>query len=267
VIDELARGLKAVGIRGRQRDRILTEFADHLACDPEADLGDPRELAAQFADELASDGARRAAYTTFCALAAVAFAVGIPQLTLPTAPDIFGGRSILLVAPATLALVLGAQVAFAAGCLAALRAWRLDGPRDVPLVRRRIAVALAAGAATAAGSALYAVNFWGVVPTWWGVLAVAAAGAAAIPLAISAVAYGRVSGVAVSRPAPARGLSADLGPLARPWLIGLGAVLTMLASTSVLERSVVAGLLRAGFEATAFTVAFMIFRRPLALSD
>ena len=267
MIDELRRELTAVGIRGRQRDRILIEFADHLACDPDAQLGDPRELAAQFADELASDGARRTAYTTFFALAAVAFAVGVPELTLPSVPDITGGRSLLLVGPATLALVIGAQVAFAAGCLAALRAWRLDGPHDVPLIRRRIAVALAAGAATAAGSAGYAVNFWGVVPHWWSLLAVAAAGAAAIPLTVSSIAWARTSRVAVSRAAPLRGLSADLGPLARPWLIGLAAVLTMLAATTVLERSIVEGLLRAGFEAAAFAVAFVVFRRPLALSD
>jgi len=39
VIDELARELASVGIRGRRRERILTEFADHLTCDPEAQLG------------------------------------------------------------------------------------------------------------------------------------------------------------------------------------------------------------------------------------
>jgi hypothetical protein len=65
MIDELRRELAAVGIRGRQRDRILAEFADHLACDPAAELGDPRTLATQFADELAIDSARRSALWTF----------------------------------------------------------------------------------------------------------------------------------------------------------------------------------------------------------
>jgi hypothetical protein len=266
VIDELARELSAVGIRGRQRDRILTEFADHLACDPDAKLGDAREIAAQFADGLAGDSARHTALATFCALAGVAFAVGIPQLTLPTVPDIAGGRSLLLVAPATLAMVIGAQVAFAAGCLAALRALRFGGAHDVPLIRRRIAVALAAGSVTAAGSALYAVNFWRVVPHWWGLLAVASAVAAAVPLAAAAAAYARTSGLAVSSTAPARGLSADLGPLARPWLIGGAAVLAMLVATSVLEGSVIAGTIRAAFEAALFAVCFGALRRPLALT-
>jgi hypothetical protein len=65
VIAELGRELAAVGIRGRERDRILAEFADHLACDPDAVLGDPRELARQFADDLATDTTRRAALWTF----------------------------------------------------------------------------------------------------------------------------------------------------------------------------------------------------------
>jgi hypothetical protein len=266
MIDELARELTAVGIRGRQRDRILTEFADHLACDPEANLGDAREIAAQFADELAGDSARHTALATFCALAGVAFAVGIPLLTLPTVPDIAGGRSLLLVAPATLAMVIGAQVAFAAGCLAALRALRFGGTHDVALIRGRIAVALAAGSVTAAGSALYAVNFWGLVPHWWALLATASAGAAAVPLAAASAAYARTSRIAVSTTASARGLSADLGPLARPWLIGGVAVLAMLVGTSLLEGSVIEGTIRAAFEAALFAACFVAFRRRLGLT-
>jgi hypothetical protein len=266
LIDELGGELAAVGIRGRRRERILAEFADHLACDPEADLGDPHELAAQFAAELAGDSARHAAFATFFALAGVAFAVGVPQVTLPTLPDITSGRSTWLVGTATLAMIIGAQVAFAAGCLAALRALRFDGARDVSVVRRRIAVALAGGAATAAGSALYALNFWGIVPDWWAILAVVSAGAAALPLAIASFAYTRGRGIEVTGTAPPRGLSADLGPLARPWLIGAAAVLLMLVGTSFAEGSVLAGAIRASFEAALFAVCFVAFRRPLALA-
>jgi hypothetical protein len=264
VIDDLRRELTTVGIRGRARDRILAEFEDHLACDPEAQLGDARTLARQFADELGSDTARRSAFSTFGALAVVAFAVGVPQLALPTGPDLFGGRSVLLVGAATLAMVIGAQVAFAAGCLAALRALR--APRDVSLVRRRTGVALAAGAATALGGALYAVNFWGVVPPWWGFLAVAAAAAAAVPLGASALAYAGASRIVVSDRTPPRGLSTDLGSFARPVLIGVGAVAAMTAATAVLEGSLVQGLLRGAFEGLAFAVCFVAFRRYLALS-
>jgi hypothetical protein len=264
VIEELARELAAVGIRGRQRERILAEFADHLACDPDARLGEPRDLARQFADELATDAARRTAFATFGALAVVAAAVVLPQLTLPRVPDITGGTSALLVAPATLAMLLGAQVAFAAGFLAALRALRLEGPQDVPLIRRRSAVALAAGAATAVGSALYAVNFRGVVPSWWFALALAGAAASALPLAATAADYSRSGGIAVS-PGVVHGLAVDLGPLGRPALIGTAAVLAMLVGASFAEHSVVEGAIRAALEGIAFAACFLALRRSLAL--
>jgi hypothetical protein len=266
VIDELSRELGAVGIRGRRRERILAEISDHLACDPHADVGEPRVLAQEFADDIATASARRTALVTFLSLAAVALAVGVAQATLPTVPDITGGRSIWLVGAATLAMIIGAQIAFAAGCLAGLRGLRLAGPQEVPLVRRRVVVALVAGAATAAGSALYAVNFRGVVPEWWAVVAIAAAAAAAVPLLVSFFAYAGSGGIQVSRTSPPRGLSADLGPFARPWLIGAAAVLAMFLGTSVVESSVVEGAIRAAFEATAFGLCFLLFRRPLALT-
>jgi hypothetical protein len=264
VIDELGRELAAVGIRGRRRDRILAEFEDHLACDPEARMGEPRELARQFADELATDAARRTAFATFVALAVVAAATGLAQQTLPTVPDITGGRSTVLVGAATLLMIVGAQIAFAAGCLAALRALRLEGPQDVPLICRRSAVGLAAGASTALGSALYAVNFHAVVPGWWFAFAVAGAGAAALPLAVSTLAYVRGAGVQVSVDAP-RGLAADLGPLAQPALIGATATSAMFLATTFAERSVAAGAIRAAFEGALFAVCFFALRRVLVL--
>ena len=263
MIEQLGRELTAAGIRGHRRDRILAEFADHLACDPQAELGEPRALAQQFADELAVQTTRRAAVWAFGALAFVAIAVGVPAVTLPTAPDIAGGRSLVLAGLATLALVVGAQVAFAAGCIAFVRALR--HPEDVALVRRRTAVALGAGTLTALGSALYAVNFFADVPTWWAVFSVTAAGAAVLPLLVPARACLLVGELRITR-RYAQGLSADLGPLANPLLIGAGVILLMLAAGSVAERSLVEGALRAGFEAVAFSVCFVALRRPLALT-
>lgn len=272
MIDELGRELAAVGIRGRRRDRILAEFADHLVCDPDAELGEPHELAAQFANELASTAARRNAVYAVGALSIVAVVLVVPQLLLPGVPDIAGGRSVALAGLATLAMVVGAQVAFAAGSLAALRAWRLRHvpalpAQEVTVLRRRVAVALAGGAATAVGVDLYAVNFWNVVPSWWAALAVAAAGAAALPLGATAVAQARTSMLYVSRGGAPGGLRADLGLFGRPWLIGGAAVLAMLVATSVAEGSLIEGALRAGFEAFAFAVCFFGFRRFLALTS
>jgi hypothetical protein len=60
--DDLHGELTSVGITGALRNRILAEFDDHLAVDPEADLGAPPALARQFANELGTSRARRAAY-------------------------------------------------------------------------------------------------------------------------------------------------------------------------------------------------------------
>jgi hypothetical protein len=74
------------------------------------------------------------------------------------------------------------------------------------------------------------------------------------------------SSITVSQEEAARGLGADLGPFARPWLIGGAAVATMLVATSILEGSVVEGALRGGFEAMLFVGCFLALRRPLALT-
>ncbi|MDQ6803991.1 MAG: hypothetical protein M3065_03270, partial [Actinomycetota bacterium] len=59
-LDQLADELGARGVTRGDRARIVLELRDHIACarDSEDRLGDPRELAASFADELASDRAR-----------------------------------------------------------------------------------------------------------------------------------------------------------------------------------------------------------------
>ncbi len=83
----LGRELSAVGITGRARRRILDEFADHLACDPSAQLGEPAALARQFADEVGSARARRAAVVSFGALALAGSLFG---LALVTSDSVFG---------------------------------------------------------------------------------------------------------------------------------------------------------------------------------
>ena len=272
MIDELGRELTARGVDRRRRERILDEIADHLACDPDADLGEPRALAAQFADELAASAARRAAWTAFAALTLVAAALLATQAALPAVPDIASGRSVVLAAVAGLCVFAGAQVAFVAGSLAALRALRLRrepalAAAEVALLRRRTAVALGAGAATAAGIALYALNFWDQVPRWWSLLSVVLAAAAVAPLAAAALAHARAGALAVSVEGQAGGFAADLGPLARPRAIGVAAVAAMLVGASLAERSLVEGVERAAVEAIAFTAGYLALGRPLGLSS
>jgi hypothetical protein len=84
----LGRELTAVGISGRLRRRILAEIADHLATDPDAQLGDPALLAGQFADELGTQRALTAAIAGFAALAfaGVVFAAAF----VLSGPGVFG---------------------------------------------------------------------------------------------------------------------------------------------------------------------------------
>src|SRR5690242_18567400 len=80
-LEELSRSLSEVGIRGRQRARILAEFSDHLECEPGAVLGAPGDVARQFADELGTARARRAGFRAFAALAFVGVLFAIAFLS------------------------------------------------------------------------------------------------------------------------------------------------------------------------------------------
>lgn len=160
-LNALESELKQAGIPPRRRARILTEFSDHLHENPEAELGVPRELARQFADELGTRLARVTAYRAFGVLAVAATVLGVMFIE--------GGRtwggwvgygshptSAYMPSwwvPLMVVWFISAQVAFAAGSLALLRAWRLRrqtviSAADAAILNRRVAVGLAAGAVT-----------------------------------------------------------------------------------------------------------------------
>src|SRR5664280_598296 len=84
-LDALRDELTVAGIRGTRRERIVTEIADHLACDPAAQLGPPREIAHRFADELGTLNARRAAGRSFAALAIAGLLFGAAFAGSPAA--------------------------------------------------------------------------------------------------------------------------------------------------------------------------------------
>ncbi|HEX3976259.1 MAG TPA: hypothetical protein VHW96_08325 [Solirubrobacteraceae bacterium] len=149
----LGQELSAAGIQGRLRGRILAEYADHLACDPEAQLGEPRALARQFADEVGSTRARRAAVIAFAALAlagilfAVAFVTSSSAFGAAPKGGPVSGRI------ATGLAILSSQVAFVAGMLAVLR-WvqrRRSGvlpAAEATVIVRRAAVGVLSGILT-----------------------------------------------------------------------------------------------------------------------
>jgi hypothetical protein len=92
---ELARA----GIRGRLARRIVLELEDHLRCNPDANLGAPREIAERFAEELRVPRTRRSTYAGFAALALAAVLLGVPTRGMSAAggwPDTFGARGLVV---------------------------------------------------------------------------------------------------------------------------------------------------------------------------
>jgi hypothetical protein len=160
-LDEFDLELTRVGIPVRRRKRILAEFADHLHEDPRADLGTPHELAREFADQMGTRLARVTAYRAFgvLALAAAVLVVMFFEGGRTWGGWVgYGSHPISDYMPSwwTPLLVVWfftAQVAFAAGSLALLRAWRLRhqpviSAQDAAILNRRAALGLAAGAVT-----------------------------------------------------------------------------------------------------------------------
>ena len=216
---ELEAELGAVGIRGSRRRRILAETEDHLheSRDPVL-FGDPKLIAARFADELATSGARRAADFAFVALgpAGLAYALLI-GLNRP-GPDITSAKTLWLGLTSAAVLALAPQISLAAGLLAIALAWRLRTTTAAPaaairLLHRRAAVALGAGAATFAGAAVYAVEYTPAVPSWWTNFAFAATGTALVPIVFAAVTLRRTARLKAQALGPAGDVFDDLAPL------------------------------------------------------
>lgn len=274
-IDGLRRELTTVGIRGRRRDRILAEFADHLSCDPKADLGSPRELALEFADELGTSRARRGAFAVFAALALVGTMLATflvyefgPVTHQTAAVDIAG--AILLVA---------AQVAFASGALALLRAAQRRRAFTVPraeavVLVRRSAVALGAGlvAMTALLIAALVLSYVGHTGARAHALAIAVAGGAtllaALPYVMSA------ARLLPSKPGDAGDIFEDIGRFTpttlrgHPWLVALlvaGGLGLLTAAAGVIQSDPYDGILRGLAEATACIAGFALLGPFLGL--
>jgi hypothetical protein len=277
-LERLSAELGRLGIRGRLRDRILVEAADHLAEGDPDRFGDPAELARQFVDELGTAAARRAALRAFAALALAGAAYGVVGVSLGR-QDVAGAPQPALGVLAAAGAVLLPQVAFVAGMLAALRAWRRRRALVVPaaevqLVLRRTLVALAAGAGTLACAALYAFEFRDGLGAVWSDAALAAAGAAFVAVTAVAAATLRAARLRPQAAGPAGDLFDDLGPLVparyrgRPWAF---ACLVALAAGGVVVFAGIAqsdpidGAIRALTEALACLAGFWALRKPLGL--
>lgn len=243
-LDELARELAAVGIRGARLRRILDEAADHLhESGDTAAFGAPRFVAQRFADELATVSVRRSAFAAFAALAPAGIAFAGLFATLGRGGDITAARTLPVGIAAAALMLIAPQVAFASGVLAVLRAWGLRALDAAPaaelaVVRRRAAVALTSGAVTLAAVGVYAYEYSSGLTHAWLLAAAVALPVAALPLFL--VAPGLARGARL-RPAIAgeRGdLTTDLGPHATPWR----------TCFALVAAAAVAALIGAGFD-------------------
>lgn len=244
-MSELRAELSRVGIRGGLADRIEAELADHLACNPDADLGSPRLIAEAFADELRLPRTRRAAYLGFGGLALAALLL---LVVLGNAPRHTGAAGDTI-AFAGLALVLGAQVAFVAGVLALWGVVRGTAPA---VVQRRVLVALAGGALVFAAEAVDAV----AQQRWIVLLALAP-----VPLlAASALHLRTAVALTPARTVGARGFS----PIEAA-AVGVAIVALMVLGSAVAEHSWVEGISRGVLEALAFAAGFLVLGRSLGI--
>jgi hypothetical protein len=283
-LDDLDAQLARAGIRGARRNRIVTEFADHFSCDPHADLGDPATIATQFADELGTSFARKAAFQAFVALSLVGILVVVRAVAL--LPLRAGGFGTADTASLLIAAV-AAQVAFVSGGLGLLRALRLRGRGVIPrgeasVLARRAGIGLAAGVVTIVAfplSQAYRAHPGAVTiashstNVWWPLALVAGV----IVLVAAAPAVVRAARLRPHTAGPADDLLADLGPLqpvARriaggsinrlAFTIAAGIAILM-ALAGVAANDPYDGVLRGLLESGAFLAAYAVLGRYLAI--
>jgi len=273
--DELAR----TGIGGRLQRRIVAEFADHLACDPSAELGSPSLLARQFADELGTSRARVAAFRAFGALALGGVLFGVAVLTAAA----LGGVARVNVSTPLIAVmltcILAGQVAFVAGGLGVLRALRLRGDDvvctdEAIVLARRAGVGLASGVVTMLALPAIALGAPHALTSAWRVYALAASGVGigvmllAAPAVVAAV---RVRPLVNGR---AGDLFSDLGLFApralegSPWRFALlvaFALALVTAASGLAGGDPYDGALRGLFEAAGCLAGYATLSRYLGL--
>ena len=266
MIDELDRELAACGVPAHRRRRIRVELEDHLACDPSADLGDPRELARQFADELGTAYARRAGFAAFLLL--VPFGLLFGALFAFAAVYTASGPPALKIA-----LVVGVQLAFVGGTLALLRAWRLRRLVAIPaaearILLRRAGLAVGGAAVTVAALGLLVSGYYAVVQ--WSLLSLAwitfGVGCAAVVLGGAVI--GRAFRLLPLAEGESGDLSFDLGVDADPWQLALviaGGVAFCIALAGVVQSDPLDGLVRALGDGSLCLAGFAVLGRPLGL--
>jgi len=265
-LDRLDRELAGLGVPARRRRRIRLELEDHLACDPNAGLGDPAALARQFADELGTAYARQAALAGFVSLVPL----GLLFVALFALTAVYTTSA----PPAlTLALVVGVQLAFVGGMLAVLRALRLRRLAVVPasearVLLRRTGLGLAGGGITVAALGLLASGYYPVVQWSHPSFAWVTVGVGAASLLLGGGALARAARLLPAAAGTPHDLSFDLGVRADPWRLAFliaGAVVLCIALAGVVQADPIDGLVRAVGDGTLCLAGFALLGRPLGL--
>ncbi len=281
-LNALDTELGDAGIPAARRRRILAEFADHLHEEPAARLGDPRDLARQFADELGTRLARAAAFRAFLALALTA--VGIAAMVLEVGRT--HGFKIITqghtptpgwAAPVLMVTFLAGELALADGGTGLLRAWWLRGRAvisagEATVLVRRAAVGTAAGAVTLLVLPTLALAFPRQMGGAWSAGAWALTGVGL--LALGAVVPSLRSALRL-RPAiegPAGDLTDDIGPWAPAgltaarvaWLVAV-AIVVVVGGAGAVANDPFDGLARGLADAAACMTGFMVLGRYLGL--
>jgi hypothetical protein len=278
---ELATQLDAVGIRGARRRRILAEAEDHLCESGDPDrFGDPALIAARFADELATAGARRLGFGVVAALAPAGLLYAVLLGFVRPGPDIASARTLPLGLTAAVLMLLAPQVALAAGLLSAAQAWRLRADASAPaaavaLLHRRVVVALGAGLVSTVAIGAYAYEYGAGLPPWSRTFTFAAATTAVVPLGALTAALTRTARVRPTTAGPAGDVFDDLAPLldrlpfelrGRPWRFCLLFAVAV-AALALVGGGVDEGPRNAIAEFAAVCVGFAVFGGVLGLRD
>lgn len=281
-LDTLETELKATGIPARRRARILTEFADHLGEDAEAQLGAPRDLARQFADELGTRLVRASAFRVFAALAfagasLVVMLVAVTRVRVLMLSSQNHTPTPGWAAPILMFAMLAGQVALAAGGTAVLRAWWLrDRPvisaQEATVLARRAAVGVAAGAVALLALPTIAVAFHRQAGSAWTTSAWILTGVAFSALLAALPTLWSAIRVRPEVDGEAGDLVSDLGPLAPAgltptWIAGLVALAIVIALglAGWVTDDPYDGIARGLFDAAACMTGFIVLGRYLGL--
>jgi hypothetical protein len=268
-LEALGRELSAAGIGGSHRERILAEYEDHLACDPNALLGSPSELARQFADELGTSRTRRGAAAAFGALA-LAGLLSIGAFASANLGPLKSAEQQPLARSAAAVLVIAAQVAFATGLLAALRSfWRRRSPSlaraEATIIVRRTGIALGAGLVSMIALAVMALALHHTESMAWRTYTVIAAGVGALAILAAASAALAAARLRPSTAGERGNLFDDLGRFApaplrgRPWRFALlfaAALFVVISLQGVIVSDPFDGMSRGILEAAACLIGF-----------